>query len=109
MSNIENQERLFDEIATLIEQARKRVATTINQEMIFLYWGIGQTIKKETMKSVRADYGKQIIQSVIGELYQKYGRRNSELSLYHIVRFYKAYPILSAVQREFQELDGKNE
>ena len=56
---------------------------------------------------MRAEYGIQIVQSVIGELYQRYGRRNSELSLYHIVRFYKAYPILSAVQREFQKLDGE--
>ena len=104
MSNIENQKGLFDEIATLIEQARKRVATTINQEMIFLYWNIGRTIKKEIMKSERAEYGKQIIQSLSGKLTQKYGRGYSEQNLWHMIKFHEIYPILSAVQREFQKL-----
>ncbi|MEK7399669.1 MAG: DUF1016 N-terminal domain-containing protein [Candidatus Poribacteria bacterium] len=104
MNKIENQEELFDEIATLIEQARKRVATTINQEMIFLYWNIGQTIKKEIMKSLRADYGKQIIQSLSGKLSQRYGRGYSPQNLWYMVQLYEEYPILQSVIGEFKEL-----
>jgi len=46
MSNIEKRENLFDKISGLIEQARRKVATTINQEMVLLYWNIGKTIKE---------------------------------------------------------------
>jgi len=61
MSNIEKRENLFDKISGLIEQARRKVATTINQEMVLLYWNIGKTIKEQIIKLDRAEYGKQIL------------------------------------------------
>ncbi|MDI3473814.1 MAG: N-terminal domain [Candidatus Woesearchaeota archaeon] len=36
---------VFDKISELIEQARKKVAATINEEMVILYWNIGRIIK----------------------------------------------------------------
>ena len=51
-------------ISGLIEQARRKVAITINEEMVLLYWNIGKTIKDEIIKSDRAKYGKQIVQSL---------------------------------------------
>lgn len=96
--------QVFDKISGLIEQARKRVATTINQEMVLLYWNIGKTIKEEIIKSKRAEYGKQIIHSLSGELIRRYGKGFAEQSLWHMVKFYDTYPILSAVQRELQGL-----
>ncbi len=81
MSNIKrknpskiNSNQVFDKIANLIEQARKKVAVTINQKMVLLYWNIGKTIKEEIIKSDRADYGKQIVQSLSTRLTQKCGR-----------------------------------
>ena len=56
---------LFDKISVLIEQARKKVAVTINHEMVVLYWNIGKTVKEEIIKSDRAEYGKQIIHSLL--------------------------------------------
>jgi len=52
---------LFDEISGLIEQARRKVATAINEEMVVLYRNIGRVVKEEIMKSGRAEYGKQIV------------------------------------------------
>ncbi len=46
--------QVFDKIAGLIEEARRKVATTINQEIVLLYWNIGKTIKEEIMESKRA-------------------------------------------------------
>lgn len=68
MDKIEKQENLFNKIAGLIEQARRKVATAINEEMVLLYWNIGKTIKEEIMKSDRAEYGKQIVQSLSTQL-----------------------------------------
>lgn len=104
MSNIEKRENLFDKISGLIEQARRKVATTINQEMVLLYWNIGKTIKEQIIKSDRAEYGKQILHSLSGELTQRYGKGYSEQNLWHMVKFFDAHPILSAVQREFKGL-----
>ena len=95
---------LFDKISVLIEQARKKVAVTINQEMVVLYWNIGKTVKEEIMKSERAEYGKQIVQSLTAQLLLKYGRGFSSQNLWHMIKFNEIYPILSAVQREFEKL-----
>jgi len=92
--------QVFDIIAGLIEKARHKIATTINEEMVILYWNIGKTIKKEIIKSVRAEYGKQILHSLSRELTQRYGKGFAEQSLWHMVKFYETYPILSAMQRE---------
>ncbi|MFH1859618.1 MAG: DUF1016 N-terminal domain-containing protein [bacterium] len=98
------QEGLFDKIAGLIEQARKKVATAINQEMVLLYWNIGKTVKEEIMKSDRAEYGKQIIQSLSGELTQRYGKGFSSQNLWYMVQLYEAYPILQSLLGEFKGL-----
>lgn len=95
---------VFDRISDLIERARKRVASTINQEMVLLYWNIGKTIKEEIMKSDRAEYGKQIIQSLTGELTQKYGKGFSSQNLWYMVQLYETYPILHALRGEFKGL-----
>ena len=71
MNKIEKRKGIFDKVSGLIEQARRKVATTINQEMVMLYWNIGETIKEEIIKSKRAEYGKQIVHSLSGELVQR--------------------------------------
>jgi len=101
---VEKSKGLFDKISGLIEQTRRKVATTINQEMVVLYWNIGKTIKKEIMKSDRAEYGKQIIQSLAGELTQKYGKGFSSQNLWYMVQLYDTHPILHALRGEFKGL-----
>lgn len=104
MNDIVKKENLLGRISTLIEQARKKVALTINEEMVILYWSIGKTIREEIIKSNRAEYGKQILQVLSGELTLKYGKGYSGQSLWHMVKFYETYPILSALRREFKGL-----
>ena len=104
MNKLEKSKGLFDKISGLIEQARKRVAITINQEMVLLYWNIGKTIKDEIIKSDRAEYGKQIIQSLSGELMQRYGKGYSPQNLWYMVQLYDKYPILHAVRGELERL-----
>ncbi|PIU51008.1 hypothetical protein COS91_06715 [Candidatus Desantisbacteria bacterium CG07_land_8_20_14_0_80_39_15] len=63
MSKIEKQADLFDKISGLIEQARRKVAATINEEMVILYWNIGKMVKEEIIKSDRAEYKGQMDKS----------------------------------------------
>ena len=102
MNETEESKGLFDEISGLIEQARRKVAAAINGEMVVLYRNIVRVVKEEIMKSDRAEYRKQIVQSLIAQLTQRYGRGFSVQSLWHRVKFHKVYSILSAVQREFK-------
>jgi predicted nuclease of restriction endonuclease-like (RecB) superfamily len=96
--------QLFDKISDLIEQARRKVATTINQEMVVLYWNIGKTIKEEIIKSKRAEYGEKIVQSLSAQLTQKYGKGFSSQNLWYMVQLYETYPILQSLLGEFKGL-----
>lgn len=88
---------VFDRISDLIEQARKRVATTINEEMVILYWNIGKTIKEEIMKSDRAEYGSKIVESLSSQLTQRYGKGFSSQNLWYMIQLFEEYPILQSM------------
>ena len=103
-NGIEKSKGLFDKISGLIEQARKKVAITINQEMVLLYWNIGKTIKEEIMKSDRAEYGKQIVYALSRELTDKYGKGYSPQNLWYMIQLFEKYPILQSLLGEFQGL-----
>jgi hypothetical protein len=98
-----NNTPLFTQIQTLITNARSRVATVVNQELVTLYWAIGQHIRQDILNANRAEYGKQIIVTLSTQLTLEYGKGWSEKQLRHCMRLSEAFPdqkILSAVQRE---------
>ena len=95
---------LFEEISSLIEQARRKVATTINEEIVLLYWNIGKKIKEGIIKSERAEYGKQIVQSLSAQLIQRYGKGFSSQNLWYMIQLFEKYPILQSLLGEFKGL-----
>jgi hypothetical protein len=104
MGRIKKDEDIFDKISVLIEEARKKIASTINEQMVVLYWNIGKTIKENIMKSDRAEYGKQIVQSLSEKLTLKYERGYSPQNLWYMVQFFEANPILHSLRGEFKDL-----
>jgi len=104
IEKVEKTEDIFNRISGLIEQARKRVATTINEEMVLLYWNIGKVIKEEIIKSKRAEYGKQIVPALSGELTSKYGKGFSVQNLWYMVQLYNEFPILQSLLGELKGL-----
>lgn len=103
-NRVEKSKDIFNRISGLIEEARKKVAITINQEMVILYWNIGKTIKDEIIKSDRAEYGEKTVNSLSSLLVIKYGRSFSTRNLWFMVQFYENYPILHALRRELEGL-----
>ncbi len=53
--------KLLSDVRQLIEDARNRVAVTVNSEMTMLYWRVGKRINDEVLLNKRAEYGKEII------------------------------------------------
>ena len=104
MNRLVEDKDIFEKISVLIERARRKVAITINEEMVLLYWNIGKTIKEEIIKSDRAEYGKQIVSALSGELTQKYGKGFSPQNLWYMVQLYDTCPILHALRGEFDGL-----
>jgi hypothetical protein len=75
-----------------------QVSTTSNVEMVLLYWHIGDRILKDILGMERADYGKQIVQTLSGKLILEYGRGYSRTNLFHMIRFAEVFSNLEIVQ-----------
>jgi predicted nuclease of restriction endonuclease-like (RecB) superfamily len=94
---------LVKEIRQLIDNSRINVAIAVNAEMTLLYWNVGKKITMEILKNKRAEYGKQIVQTLSAQLTLDYGRGWSEKQLRHCLRFAETFPdyeIVYALRRE---------
>jgi hypothetical protein len=89
--SMENQP-LFSEITTLIEQSRQQVAVTINATMSMLYWQIGKRINDEVLNNERAEYGKHVVQNISNQLLAAYGKGWGEKQLRHCMQFAEVFP-----------------
>lgn len=104
MNKLDKDKDIFGKISVLIEKSRNKIASTINKEMIILYWNIGKVIKEEIIKGNRADYGKQTVQSLSTRLTLKYGKGFSPQNLWYMIQLFDAYPILQSMIGEFKNL-----
>jgi hypothetical protein len=92
------EESLFGEVTTLIEQARGRVALTVNAELTMLYWGIGRRIREDVLDGARGQYGQQVVRRLAERLTARHGRGFSRANLASMMRFAELYPSASIVQ-----------
>ena len=91
------------EIKTLIEQSKRNVALAINSEITALYWHVGNRINSEILQNERAEYGKQIVQSLSAQLEQEHGKGWGEKQLRQCMQFALVYPdkeIVYALRRQ---------
>jgi predicted nuclease of restriction endonuclease-like (RecB) superfamily len=100
---------LFARVASILEQARGNVVRSVNANMVLAYWLIGQEIVLEIQGGEdRAEYGKQIIESLSSRLTEKYGRGFSAPTLWNFRQFYQVYAdrfeILSPSGRELDDV-----
>jgi DUF1016 N-terminal domain len=101
--SIKTDEILFDEIRSLIEQTRSRVATTVNSALVLMNWHIGKRISDEVLKNKRAEYGNEIVSTLSQQLMDEYGKGFSRQNLFHFMRFAETFSdieIVSTLSRQ---------
>ena len=93
MNEIKKREdSLFERTSALIEEARKRVKTTIDTTMVYTYYGVGQYIvDDEQQGEQRAQYGQAVLKKLSVRLTDKYGEGWSVENLKLCRRFYVIY------------------
>ena len=92
---------LIKQISTLITDAKRHVATAINETLIETYWNIGKHIVEFEQKgSARAKYGDQLLINLSKDLTVALGKGFSKSNLFNMRLFYTRFPI-------FQALPGK--
>ena len=61
---IQSTDGIAADVRSMILQTREGVARTVNAGMTLLYWRIGKRIQIEILGNQRAEYGKEIVQSL---------------------------------------------
>lgn len=85
-------EPLFDRIVTILEEARGNVLRAVNTGMVTAYWLIGREIVLELQGgSERAEYGRQVVDSLSERLTERYGKGFSYTNLSYFRQFYLAF------------------
>ena len=89
---------LVQEVRTVLESARQKVAQQVNNELLNTYWSIGRIIcEYEQISPERADYGKQTLKELSKALTKEFGKGFSVSNVQFMRRFYQAYQIQQTV------------
>ena len=83
----------FNEIRTILAQARQKAYAAVNSTMVEAYWQIGQRIVEEEQKgNERAEYGTLLIKELSKQLGQELGKGFSVANLKNFRKFYLVFP-----------------
>lgn len=97
-------EQLLSDIRILIEQARERMAQTVNAELIILNWHIGERIRKDVLAQERAEYGKQIVATLSRQLTNEYGKGFTRAALFRMIQLVEQFPNIKTITGLSQHL-----
>ncbi|MGM9508881.1 PDDEXK nuclease domain-containing protein [Larkinella sp. GY13] len=95
---------LLDDLRSLVDQSRRRVATVINAEITQLYWAMGKRILETVLAEGRADYGKQVIRMLSKQLTVEFGKGFSLTNLTNSVELARQFPELAIIQTLSEQL-----
>ena len=85
----QSNDKLFQQIADLIELSRKRVKTAIDTTMVYTYYHVGQYIVEDEQQGEhRAKYGKSVLSDLSNKLTNRFGKGWSVPQLKIIRQFY---------------------
>lgn len=85
-------QRFFQDISNLLENARKQAKTAVNTAMVYTYYEIGRRIVEEEQQGEnRAAYGQQMIQNLSQYLTTEFGKGFSVGNLKNIRQFYLTF------------------
>ena len=94
---------LINDIAKIIDEAKKHVACEYNSAQALLCWMIGKRIDEEILKTERADYGEAVVVSLAEHLSLVYGKGYSRANIFRMIKFAKQFPdrkIVSTLSRQ---------
>ena len=83
---------LFEDLRSLINEARQDLARQANSALVLLYWRVGQRIRKDIPKEKRGDDGEQIVATLSQQLTEEFGIGFAEKNLRRMVQFAEAFP-----------------
>lgn len=92
---------LLGSIRELLLNSRNQLVRSVNTAMVQTYWQIGKLIVEDEQNGkTRAEYGKQVLESLAKELQGEFGKGFDVSNLRKMRAFYLAFPIRDALRPE---------
>lgn len=90
--SLQKEDSLFDKVVTLIEDARKKISTTVNTAEVYTKYHIGKFIvESEQSGKRRAAYGRSVLKELSRKLTNRFGLGWSVENLTLFRKFYLIY------------------
>ena len=95
--------QLLSGISSILEQARRGAARSVNAILTATYWEIGRRIvEHEQGGKERAEYGQELLVRLGDDLSKRHGRGFSWRNLYQMRLFYQGWEILQTPSAKFE-------
>jgi len=114
--SIQGYDGLLSGMVSLIEEARRVSARTVNAIMTATYWEIGRRIvENEQGGKRRAGYGEALLKQLSADIASRFGRGFAKSNLYQMRTFYLTYQDIfqtvfgKSKSRKFQTPSGKSQ
>lgn len=91
-NSLKSVDNLFNDLRTLIIEARQDVARQVNSALVLLYWRVGKRIRQDILREKRAGYGEEILSTLSRKLTSEFGNGFSQPNLFRMVRFAEVFP-----------------
>ncbi len=99
--SLETASTLYEQVREILDAARARVARSVNTEMVRAYWLVGKAIvEHEQQGKERADYGKQLVESLAARLKAERLKGFQARNLWRMRDFYLKFPKMNALRSE---------
>jgi len=95
-----SENKVYQNIRTLLVTARQKAYAAINSAMVEAYWEIGRQIM-EAQEGQRAEYGTGLIKYLAERLTKEFGKGFTETNLRYMRQFFSIFPIRHALRDEF--------
>lgn len=96
---------LANRIISLVEEARKKVATAANVALVYTYYEVGRMIVEDDQGGKkRAAYGKSQLATLSRKLTERFGRGWSPTNLEYMRKFFKVYSVPSGEDRPIPQI-----
>jgi hypothetical protein len=90
---INSEEAVINEVISIIEESKKKVASYVNTTLLITYWNIGKLIVEYQGDNERTKYGDRLIERLSIELISRYGSGFTKSNLKRMRQFYEYFPI----------------
>jgi predicted nuclease of restriction endonuclease-like (RecB) superfamily len=88
----DDEDALLRYLVNIVAQGRRVAAVQVNAALTLTYWLVGRAISINTLRSGRADYGREILGTLSQELGSRFGAGFDPSNLSRMVAFARIFP-----------------